>query len=112
MSEKRAGSWQQHSSDEMAFEKGIWSAALDGDVERLKHFLYEGVDPSLCDSSGYTALVILYFLLKLLECFKGCGMLLLNLSLSMMLLFTNTDLLSKSRDYSCFVVECRCSVYF
>ncbi|KFM65637.1 Ankyrin repeat domain-containing protein 39, partial [Stegodyphus mimosarum] len=42
--------------DEMAFERGIWSAAMDGNVEKLKHFLSKGVDPSICDPSGYTAL--------------------------------------------------------
>ncbi|GIY14219.1 ankyrin repeat domain-containing protein 39 [Caerostris darwini] len=44
------------SLDELAFEKGIWGAALDGNVEKLKSILSRGEDPSICDPSGYTAL--------------------------------------------------------
>ncbi|XP_078523093.1 uncharacterized protein LOC144792096 isoform X2 [Lissotriton helveticus] len=43
--------------DEMDFERGIWSAAMDGDLERVKKFIKKGADPSLPDKSGYTALV-------------------------------------------------------
>ncbi|CAL1291800.1 unnamed protein product [Larinioides sclopetarius] len=44
------------SLEELAFEKGIWGAALDGNVEKLKSLLSKGEDPSIPDSSGYTAL--------------------------------------------------------
>lgn len=36
---------------------GIWSAALDGDLDRVKSMIHKGTDPNLRDSSGYTALV-------------------------------------------------------
>ncbi|XP_026199434.1 ankyrin repeat domain-containing protein 39 [Anabas testudineus] len=41
---------------EMDFERGIWSAALDGDLDRVKSMIHKGTDPNLRDSSGYTAL--------------------------------------------------------
>ncbi|XP_066500392.1 ankyrin repeat domain-containing protein 39 isoform X2 [Hoplias malabaricus] len=40
----------------MDFERGIWSAALDGDLERVKSFLRKGTDPNTKDQSSYTAL--------------------------------------------------------
>ncbi|XP_021477117.2 ankyrin repeat domain-containing protein 39 isoform X2 [Oncorhynchus mykiss] len=42
--------------DEMDFERGIWSAAMDGDLERVKSLLKKGTDPNLRDSANYTAL--------------------------------------------------------
>ena len=45
------------SLSEMDFERGIWQAALDGDVNRVRKFLDKGTDPNLRDGSGYTALV-------------------------------------------------------
>ncbi|XP_069070499.1 ankyrin repeat domain-containing protein 39 isoform X2 [Pleurodeles waltl] len=42
--------------DEMDFERGIWSAAMDGDWRLVKKFIERGTDPSLPDKSGYTAL--------------------------------------------------------
>ena len=42
---------------EMDFERGIWQAALDGDVKRVKSLLDKGGDPDARDGSGYTALV-------------------------------------------------------
>ncbi|XP_069476362.1 ankyrin repeat domain-containing protein 39 [Ambystoma mexicanum] len=42
--------------EEMDFERGIWSAAMDGDLGRVKKFIELGTDPSLPDKSGYTAL--------------------------------------------------------
>lgn len=39
------------------FFKGIWSAALVGDLERAKSFLTKGTDPNIKDQAGYTALV-------------------------------------------------------
>ncbi|KAM9394450.1 ankyrin repeat domain-containing protein 39 [Pholidichthys leucotaenia] len=42
--------------DEMDFERGIWSAAMYGDVERVKFLVQKGTDPNLRDSTGYTAL--------------------------------------------------------
>ena len=41
----------------MDFERGIWQAALDSDVNRVRKFLDKGTDPNLRDGSGYTALV-------------------------------------------------------
>ncbi|KAJ4941984.1 hypothetical protein JOQ06_011855 [Pogonophryne albipinna] len=41
---------------EMDFERGIWSAAMDGDLERVKSLTQKGTDSNLRDSTGYTAL--------------------------------------------------------
>ncbi|TSO88114.1 Ankyrin repeat domain-containing protein 39 [Bagarius yarrelli] len=41
---------------EMDFERGVWSAALDGDLERVRSFLKRGMDPNIKDQTGYTAL--------------------------------------------------------
>ncbi|XP_038559361.1 ankyrin repeat domain-containing protein 39 isoform X3 [Micropterus salmoides] len=35
---------------------GIWSAAMDADLERVKYLIQKGTDPNLRDSAGYTAL--------------------------------------------------------
>uniref|UniRef100_A0A8B9HXL4 Uncharacterized protein n=1 Tax=Astyanax mexicanus TaxID=7994 RepID=A0A8B9HXL4_ASTMX len=51
--------------DEMDFERGIWSAALDGDLERVRSFLAKTSDPNIRDQSGYTALVSNKFTVKL-----------------------------------------------
>uniref|UniRef100_A0A8D3E860 Ankyrin repeat domain 39 n=1 Tax=Scophthalmus maximus TaxID=52904 RepID=A0A8D3E860_SCOMX len=45
--------------NEMDFERGIWSAAMDGDLERVESLVQRGTDLNLRDSSGYTALVSL-----------------------------------------------------
>ncbi|KAG8440943.1 hypothetical protein GDO86_006616 [Hymenochirus boettgeri] len=42
--------------DEMDFERGIWSAALDGDLSRVRSLIQKGADPNLPDNFGYTAL--------------------------------------------------------
>ena len=42
---------------EMDFERGIWQAALDGNVKRVRSLLDRGGDPDARDGSGYTALV-------------------------------------------------------
>ncbi|CAM5177775.1 unnamed protein product [Eretmochelys imbricata] len=43
---------------EMDFERGVWSAALDGDLGRVRRLLVEKrVDPSQPDLAGYTALL-------------------------------------------------------
>lgn len=36
---------------------GIWSAALNGDLGRVKDLIQKAVDPSQPDLAGYTALV-------------------------------------------------------
>lgn len=41
---------------ELDFERGIWSAALNGEVDKIQKYLNSGGDPRLIDSSGYTAL--------------------------------------------------------
>ncbi|XP_006876678.1 PREDICTED: ankyrin repeat domain-containing protein 39 [Chrysochloris asiatica] len=46
----------QQTLEEMDFEKGIWSAALNGDLGRVKHFIQKATDPSQPDAAGYTAL--------------------------------------------------------
>ena len=47
--------------DELEFERGIWSAALNGEDEKVKQHLGKGVNPNITDSSGYAALVCLYY---------------------------------------------------
>ncbi|KAM6177836.1 ankyrin repeat domain-containing protein 39 [Rhynchocyon petersi] len=42
--------------EEMDFEKGIWSAALNGDLGRVKYLIQKATDPSQPDTAGYTAL--------------------------------------------------------
>ncbi|XP_070538839.1 ankyrin repeat domain-containing protein 39-like [Ptychodera flava] len=43
--------------DEMDFERGVWSAAMNGEIERVKKYLdVDNGDPDAQDSSGYTAL--------------------------------------------------------
>ncbi|KAM9584853.1 LOW QUALITY PROTEIN: ankyrin repeat domain-containing protein 23-like [Trichechus inunguis] len=46
----------QQTLEEMDFERGIWSAALNGDLGRVKYFIQKAVDPSQPDAAGYTAL--------------------------------------------------------
>lgn len=43
--------------DEMEFERGIWSAAVSGDLEEVQRRLGKGENANRTDSSGYTALV-------------------------------------------------------
>ena len=43
--------------DELDFERGIWSAALTGDEDKIKQHLKKRTDPDVTDSAGYTALV-------------------------------------------------------
>ncbi|KAJ8380110.1 hypothetical protein SKAU_G00008880 [Synaphobranchus kaupii] len=42
--------------EEMDFDRGIWSAALNGDLERVRSFLQKGTSPNVRDQAGYTAL--------------------------------------------------------
>ncbi|XP_013779796.1 ankyrin repeat domain-containing protein 39-like isoform X1 [Limulus polyphemus] len=42
--------------DEMEFERGIWSAAMNGDLLKVKSLVAKGTDPGSKDTSGYTAL--------------------------------------------------------
>ncbi|XP_039624492.1 ankyrin repeat domain-containing protein 39 [Polypterus senegalus] len=42
--------------DEMEFERGIWSAAMNGELDRVKGFLDKGTNPCIVDKFGYTAL--------------------------------------------------------
>jgi len=41
---------------ELDFERGIWSAAVNGDVDRVRKFLQNGLFPDILDSSHHTAL--------------------------------------------------------
>jgi len=43
--------------EEMDFERGIWSAAVNGDTSRVNKILSGGGDPNVPDSSSFTALV-------------------------------------------------------
>jgi ankyrin repeat protein len=45
----------QQSLDELTFERGLWTAAQRGDVDRCRALLVRG-NPDLVDSSGLTAL--------------------------------------------------------
>uniref|UniRef100_H3D1Q0 Ankyrin repeat domain 39 n=1 Tax=Tetraodon nigroviridis TaxID=99883 RepID=H3D1Q0_TETNG len=40
---------------EMDFERGIWSAALHGDLQRVRSLVQKGTQPNLKDTAGYTA---------------------------------------------------------
>lgn len=42
--------------EELDFDRGLWSAACDGDLKRCKELLQRGHDPSKPDKSGYTPL--------------------------------------------------------
>ena len=42
---------------EMSFERGLWSAAVDGDISKCAQLIESGRDVNETDSSGYTALV-------------------------------------------------------
>lgn len=46
-----------HMGMHIFFPTGIWSAALDGDLERVRLFLKKGTDLNMKDQAGYTALV-------------------------------------------------------
>ena len=44
--------------EEMDFERGIWNAALLGNINKVeKMILKDGIDPNMTDNYGYTALV-------------------------------------------------------
>lgn len=45
---------------EVEFERGIWTAAVDGNVDDVEKHLRKGVSPNVTDTSGYTALVCIY----------------------------------------------------
>ncbi|XP_061763207.1 ankyrin repeat domain-containing protein 39 isoform X2 [Nerophis ophidion] len=42
--------------EEMDFQRGIWSAAMNGDLKRVKSLIQRGIPPNLKDTAGYTAL--------------------------------------------------------
>lgn len=44
---------------EMDFERGIWSAALNGETEKVQNYLDRNCNPNALDTFGYTALVML-----------------------------------------------------
>jgi len=41
---------------ELEFERGIWTAAIENDEQKIKRLLDSGHDPNKRDNSGYTAL--------------------------------------------------------
>ena len=43
---------------ELEFERGVWSAAMDGEEGKVRRRLAEGTSPNATDSAGYTPLVI------------------------------------------------------
>ncbi|XP_031554891.1 ankyrin repeat domain-containing protein 39-like [Actinia tenebrosa] len=63
MEEHIGGCCKCHSSSsygqnmsEMDFARGVWTAAMDGEFEKVEDYLNKGGDPNAVDSSGYTAL--------------------------------------------------------
>lgn len=50
------GSNVSQSLDELEFERGIWSAAQSGDLDKVISLLDKGVDVNATDGGGYTAL--------------------------------------------------------
>ena len=44
------------SLDELDFERGIWQAAIDNNVAKVKHLVENGTSPDKRDNAGYTAL--------------------------------------------------------
>lgn len=42
---------------ELEFERGLWQAAKDGDMERVRRLLDRGSGVNDTDSAGYTPLV-------------------------------------------------------
>ena len=45
------------SQQELEFERGVWSAAMDGEEGKVRTRLAEGTSPNTTDSAGYTPLV-------------------------------------------------------
>lgn len=43
--------------DELAFERGIWGAAFNGEVEKIRTLLEQGCSCNSVDNSGYCAIV-------------------------------------------------------
>jgi hypothetical protein len=54
---QHAPSSVSQSLTEMDFERGIWSAAVNGELERVQKLLSNGLNPDSLDSSHHTALV-------------------------------------------------------
>ncbi|XP_054290850.1 ankyrin repeat domain-containing protein 39-like [Macrosteles quadrilineatus] len=46
----------QQTLEELDFERGIWTAALDGDKQRVRDLLNKGTEVDKRDGAGYTAL--------------------------------------------------------
>lgn len=44
------------SLEELDFERGIWQAAIDNNVTKVKQLIENGTSPDIRDNSGYTAL--------------------------------------------------------
>ncbi len=42
--------------DELDFERGLWTAAMNGNLSKCKKLLEKGTNPNIRDDSGYTAL--------------------------------------------------------
>lgn len=42
---------------EMDFTRGVWTAAMDGELQKVEAYLDKRGDPNAVDTSGYTALV-------------------------------------------------------
>ena len=42
--------------DELEFERGLWTAVLDNNLEKCQELLKKGQNPSKPDSSGFTPL--------------------------------------------------------
>ena len=51
-----SGSSLAQSLDELDFERGIWQAAIDDNIAKVKALIEKGTSPNVMDSAGYTAL--------------------------------------------------------
>lgn len=56
MCSHQASSSMGQTLDELEFERGLWSAACDGDLNKCKELLQRGHNPSKPDNSGFTPL--------------------------------------------------------
>jgi len=50
------GTLYDQSLPELEFQRGIWQAAIDNNISKVKQLLLKGVNVNCRDSSGYTAL--------------------------------------------------------
>ena len=63
------------SLDELEFERGLWSAALNNDLNKCQELIRKGHNVSQPDSSGFTALhyAVRASKIELIECLLKAG---------------------------------------